>query len=146
MGMSKAQREQRHQANLDSIRRVQRVVGTADRLRIDHEGTLLERARMLDEELRSHAATEAGLAAFDRLLRVVEQRASPQAAEVAGFLAAVWSGRPLPLATLRGPDPAISDDMLAVLDAYRYARFNLVEQVAGGPRRVAGVLAAGTAR
>jgi hypothetical protein len=35
----------------------------------------------------------------------------------------------------------VGDDMLAVLDAFRYARLNLVEQVNGGPRRVARVLA-----
>ena len=67
--MGKTDRERRHQANLDRINRVQLVCGTADQMKIDHEGTLLERARMMGEELRSHLATEAGLAAFDRLLR-----------------------------------------------------------------------------
>jgi hypothetical protein len=45
--MGKSERERRHQANLDRINRVQLVCGSGDRLRIDHEGTMFERARML---------------------------------------------------------------------------------------------------
>ena len=45
-------------------------------------------------------------------------------------------GAPLPLQTLRGLDAPTADDMLAVLDAYRYGRVSLVEQVEGGARRV----------
>ncbi|HYE40926.1 MAG TPA: hypothetical protein VEB23_13400, partial [Ramlibacter sp.] len=66
--MDRAERERRHQASLERINQVELVVGRADRCRVDHEGTLLERARLLAEELRSHEATEAGLAALDRLL------------------------------------------------------------------------------
>lgn len=138
--MSKAERERRHQVNLDRIASVQVVVGRGDRMRVDHEGTLLERARMLEEELRSHAATEAGLAAFDRLLRLLEKRDSRHTRDIASFLQAVWCQKPLPLATLRGLDPAVGDDMLAVLDAFRHARLNLAEHVDGGARRVARVL------
>jgi hypothetical protein len=140
MGMSKSQRERRHQANLEKINRVQALCGTGDATRVDHEATLIERARLMAQELRSHCATEAGLAAFDRLLRAAEEPAAAHRGDVLDFLAAVWSKRPLPLAVLRGPDAAIADDMLAVLDAYRYGRLNLVEQVAGGPARVARLL------
>lgn len=135
--MSKAERERRHQASLERINHVQVVVGRGDNLRIDHEGTLLERARMLAEELRAHDATERGLAAFARLLGIAEEGGAP---DVVLFLQAVWSNKPLPLAALRGLEPAVSDDMLAVLDAYRYARLNLAEQVAGGARGVSKVL------
>ena len=38
------------------------------------------------------------------------------------------------------------DDMLAVLDAFRYARLNLVEHVEGGPRRVSRILDKARAR
>lgn len=138
--MSKAARDRRHQASLDRINRVQLVVGKGDRLRVDHEGTLLERARLMVEEVSSHRATEAGLAAFDRLLRVADERQDPHARDVVAFIAAVWGNKPLPLVTLRGLDAAVGDDMLAVLDAFRHARLNLAEEVDGGAARVSRVL------
>ncbi|MET0583134.1 MAG: hypothetical protein ABWZ08_14350 [Pseudoxanthomonas sp.] len=138
--MSNAERERRHHANLDQINRVQLIVGRGDRMRVDHEGTLLERARMTGEELSSYQATELGLAAFSRLLRHAEDRDSPHARDVREFIGAVRGNRLLPLATLRGVTQDIGDDMLAVLDAFRYARLNLAEQVEGGPVRVAKVL------
>jgi len=137
---SKAERERRHQANLERINQAQRVVGRGDRMRIDHEGTLFERARMLEEEMCAHAATEAGLAAFDRLLQLVEDRQGRHARDVALFLEAVWNKKPLSLAALRGLDQAVGDDMVAVLDAFRYARLDLAQHVEGGARRVARVL------
>ena len=45
-------------ANLERINHVQLVSGTGDRMRVDHEGTVLERARMMVEEISSHEATE----------------------------------------------------------------------------------------
>ncbi|HZY19874.1 MAG TPA: hypothetical protein VFE82_15480 [Ramlibacter sp.] len=138
--MTHTERERRHRATLDKINQVQLVVGRADRPRVDHEGTLLERARLLAEELSAHRATEQGLLALDRLLRMAEDRTSPQARDIATFVAALWGSKPLPLGTLRGPDPSSADDMLAVLDAFRHARLSLVEHVAGGPARVQRVL------
>ena len=138
--MGKTERERRHQANLERINRVQLVCGTADRMRVDHEGTLLERARMMGEEIRSHQATEAGLAAFDRLLRRAEERDPRHRRDILSFVAAVWNNKALPLVTLRGLEQAVGDDMMAVLDAFRYGRLNMAEHVEGGPRRVARVL------
>lgn len=138
--MDRAERERRHQVNVERINLVERVVGRGDRTRVDHEGTLLERARLLSEELRSYQATELGLAALDRLLRLAEERQSPHVNDIVAFVAAVWNNRPLPLLTLRGLDPDVGDDMLVVLDAFRYARLNLVQHVPGGPRRVARLL------
>jgi hypothetical protein len=138
--MGKSERERRHQANLDRIDRVQLVCGSADGLRIDHEGTLFERARMLGEEISAHQATELGLAALDRLLRRAEERDLRHRRDILAFVAAVWNNKPLSLATLRGLEQSVGDDMLAVLDAFRYGRLNLVEHVEGGPRRVARAL------
>jgi hypothetical protein len=138
--MGSVERERRHRASLERINRVQLVVGRGDRMRVDHEGTLLERARMLAEEMRSHEATELGLAAFDRLLRRAEERDARHSRDILLFVSAVWSNRPLPLNTLRGLDAVVGDEMLAVLDAFRYARVDLVEAVEGGPRRVARLL------
>lgn len=134
--MGKSERERRHQANLDRIDRVQLVCGSADGLRIDHEGTLFERARMLGEEISAHQATELGLAALDRLLRRIESRDLRHRRDILAFVAAVWNNKPLALATLRGLEQSVGDDMVAVLDAFRYGRLNLVEHVDGGPRRV----------
>ncbi|MFI4927731.1 MAG: hypothetical protein ACHP7E_08600 [Burkholderiales bacterium] len=134
--MGKSERERRHQANLDRIDRVQLVCGSADGLRIDHEGTLFERARMLGEEISAHQATELGLAALARLLCRVEGRDLRHRRDILAFVAAVWNNKPLALATLRGLEQSVGDDMVAVLDAFRYGRLNLVEHVEGGPRRV----------
>jgi hypothetical protein len=140
MTMKQVERERRHQAALQRINRTQLVVGRGDRMKIDHEGTLLERARLMVEELRSHGATEQGLAAFDRLLRLAEEQSSAHGADILLFIAAVWGNKPLALPVLRGLDAAVGDDMLSVLDAYRYARLNIAEHVEGGPQRVARVL------
>ena len=134
--MSKAERERRHQANLRRIEQVQQVVGKGDRARVDHEGTLLERARLLSQELESHQATEQGLAALDRLLRRAEEGAGRHRRDIVDFLEAVCGHRPLALATLRGLEGAVGDDMLAVLDAFRYGRLTLAQHVPGGPSRV----------
>jgi len=138
--MSKAEREGRHQSNLERICRVQVVTGRGDGLRIDHEATVFERARMTGEELRSHEATERGLAALDRLLRVADERSSRSTHDVVTFVRAVCNGRPLALHTLRALDHEVADDMLAVLDAFRHARLELVESVEGGPARVRRIL------
>jgi hypothetical protein len=134
--MGKAERERRHQTNLERIQRVQLVVGRADRMRVDHEGTLLERARLTMEEISSHDATERGLIAFERLLRLAEERDGRQTRDIVNFLSAVWNNKSLPLITLRGLEQSVGDDMVAVLDAFRYARLNLAEHVEGGPLRV----------
>lgn len=137
---TQSERARWHQARMQQINGVQVVRGLGDGTRPDHEGTLLERARMLAEEVSSHTATERALAAFDRLLHRVEIGGATSPCEVAGFLAAVWNHRPLPLAVLRGVDESTADDMLAVLDGYRHGRLNLVEHVEGGPRRVVAAL------
>jgi hypothetical protein len=138
--MKQAERERRHLHNLERIQRVQQLVGVGDRARVDHEGTLIEQARMLEEELCSHRATEQGLAALARLVRLVEEGMLPDVPDAAAFVSAVRDGTPLPLRTLRGLDSATADDMLAVLDAFRWARVSLVEQVEGGVERVAKAL------
>lgn len=140
--MGQAERERRHQAALEGINRLQLVEGQGDHARVDHEATLLERARLLAEEISAHQATEQGLQALDRLLRRAEEPGCLPRATIVLFLAALWSQQPLALATLRGLEREIGDDMLAVLDAYRHGRVNLVEEVAGGPARLARVLAA----
>jgi len=137
--MNQAERERRHRANLQRVNQVQLVVGTGDRARIDHEGTLLERARLMVEELRSHEATERGLAAFDRLLRRAEEGQSPAARQAGDFIATVWEDQPLRPSTLRAAGE-LGEDMVAVLAGLRYGRFTLAEQVRGGPRRVVRLL------
>jgi hypothetical protein len=138
--MNQAERERRHLANLDRVNQVQLVVGTGDKARIDHEGTLYERARLMAEELRSHDATERALAAFDRLLRVAEEAQDCGARQVGDFIAAVWEDQPLRPSALRAVGGELGDDMLAVLDGLRYGRLALAQHVTGGPRRVTRLL------
>ena len=140
MPMTLKDRERQHRARLAQIEAVQVVAGTGDHARINHERTLIERARMMAEEYGSHAATERGLDALDRLLRAVEGAESPHRREIGEFIAAVWNNKPLSLAVLRSVDQRMADDMLDVLDAWRWARVNLAENVKGGPRRIATAL------
>jgi len=140
MAMTHNERDRQHRARLAQIEAVQVVSGTGDGARVNHERTVIERARMLAEELASHAATERGLAALDRLLRSVEDRSAAHRAEIAPFLDAVWNGKPLGLACLRAVDHRTACDMIEVLEAWRYARLNLAESVRGGPRRVSAAL------
>ena len=134
--MNRAERDRRHRRNLERINQVQLVVGRGDKARVDHEATLIERARLMVEELRSHQATEQGLQAFDRLLRVAEEGQSRQARWVAEFITALWEDKPVRLSMLRGLGSGVGDDVVAVLDGLRYARLDLAEHVHGGPRRV----------
>lgn len=135
--MDHAEREGHHQANLERIQQVQLVSGRGDRTRIDHEATVLERARLTEEEICSHRATELGLVALERLLGVAEAARSRHTADVVAFLALVRDNGAMPLRLLRGLDTPLADDMLAVLDAYRHARLDLLANVPGGAQRLA---------
>lgn len=142
--MSAAERERRHQANLQGINRIQIVVGRGDRARVDHEGTLLERARLLAAEMRAHACTEDGLHACERLLRHAEEQGAGTR-EVVEVLVALRDARALQPHWLRAvPDP-VADDLLAVLDAWRRARVDLLSQLPGSAQRLARLQARETA-
>ncbi|SFN05410.1 hypothetical protein [Variovorax sp. OV329] len=138
--MNQGERRLQHQARLEQINRMQRVTGTGDFAHVDHEGTTIERARMLDEEICAHEATERGLAAFERLLQLAELPESPHARAAAELLAAVWRDEPLSLRRLRGLELGLGDDMVAVIDAFRHARLSLADQVDGGGIRLARAL------
>jgi len=140
MAMTQNDRERQHRARLAQIEAVQVIAGSGDTARINHERTLIERARMFAEELASHHATERGLDALNRLLRAVEDGNSPYLRDIGHFIEAVWNNKPLALTALRGVDKRTGDDMMDVLDAWRFARVNLTECVKGGPRRIALVL------
>lgn len=140
--MKAEEREKLHQSRLAQIERVQVVAGSGGNARVNHERTLIERARLMGEELQSHQATERGIEAFERLVDRAADRKCPYRRDIAQFLESVWNGKPLALGTLRIPDVRVGDDMIAVLDAFRHARYDLVALAAGGPRRVAMVLRA----
>lgn len=135
--MDRMEREGHHQANLERIQHVHLVTGRGDGTRIDHEATVLERARLTEEELCSHQATEHGLAALERLLRLAEEARSRHTRDVVSFLGTLRDNGALPLRLLRGLERPVADDMLAVLDAYRHARLDLVAHIEGGARRLA---------
>jgi hypothetical protein len=137
MAMTHNDRERRHRVRLAQIEEVQVVAGTGDRIRVNHEQTLMERARMFAEEVSSHRATERGLEALDRLVRGIEEGESAHKRDVGTFLEAIGNNKPLALTALRGLDARTADDMIDVLDAWRWARVNLAENLRGGPRRLA---------
>lgn len=96
------------------------------------------------ERERSDAATARGAVAFERLLKLAEERDSGQVARVAGFIASVHDGATFrwdPF-ELRMLDVEISDDMLACLDALRWGQQDLHRLVPDGERRVLQVLRA----
>ncbi len=92
---------------------------------------------------RADRATEAGAAAFARLLTLAEDRNSGQIRRVAAFLASTYNGQAFPLDPfeLRAVDVDIGDDMLRCLDALRWARADLHTLVADGDARMRSVIA-----
>ena len=89
-------------------------------------------------DTRSRQATQAGVQAYGRLLRFAEEGDSGQICRIARFLAATYNGKafPLDLFELRAVDVAISDDMLACIDALRWGRADLHTLVPEGDERV----------
>lgn len=79
--------------------------------------------------------------AYARLLTLAETRDSGQIRRVAQFIASTYDGTTFPfdLFELRTVDVAISDDMLACLDALRWGKADLHKLVPDGERRVLAV-------
>ena len=97
--------------------------------------------QLRDHQGRASAATGQGAHALERLLRLAETRQSGQIERIASFLGGIWNGkRHFDLYDLRTLDVEISDDMLAVLDALRWARVGLGDLVPNGDRRIEAVL------
>jgi hypothetical protein len=99
-------------------------------------------AKVIAWDDRSRQATQAGAQAFTRLLNLAEEGDSGQVPRIARFLAATYNGRnfPLDVYELRAVDVEISDDMLACLDALRWARADLHRLVPDGDARLRGVI------
>lgn len=92
--------------------------------------------------VRADEATRQGAQAFERLLRLAEERDSGQIPRVARFIAATYNGEVFEFNPfeLRAVDIAISDDMLRCLDALRWARADLYTLVPDGDARVRAVI------
>ena len=100
-------------------------------------------ASLQDYAGRATAATAKGVTALERLLSLAETRQSGQIEHIASFLGAVWNGkRHFDLYDLRALDVEISDDMLAVLDALRWAKLSVGDMVPNGDQRIEAVLTA----
>ncbi len=93
-------------------------------------------------DARSLQATQAGTPAFERLLKLAEERDSGQIPRIARFLAATYNGQAfqLDLFELRAVDIAISNDMLCCLDALRWGRADLHTLIPDGDARVRAVV------
>lgn len=95
-------------------------------------------------DARARAAQAAAAQAYERLLGLAERHDSGQIRRVVRFLASAFNGEAFPLDVfeLRAVDVAISDDMLACLDALRWAKADLHKLVPDGERRVLAVIEA----
>ncbi len=95
-------------------------------------------------DLRAKESQAKAAHAFARLLEIAETSHAGQAGRVARFLAATFNGRAYPydLFDLRSFDVAISDDMMACLDALRWAKADLFDLVPDGSKRVQSVVKA----
>jgi hypothetical protein len=99
-------------------------------------------SRLNERESRGKTATTKGALALQRLLNLAETRNSGQIHSIAQFIGACWNGRRhFNFFDLRILDTAISDDMLAVLDALRWAQADIENMVPDGHARVEAVLA-----
>jgi hypothetical protein len=88
-------------------------------------------------ESRSVAATAQGAQAYARLLHLAEHHDSGQSRRLVRFIAAPYDGDTFPFDPyeLRAVDLPISDDMLACLDALRWARADLHRLLPNGDAR-----------
>jgi len=93
-------------------------------------------------EQRSAEAQAKAAQAYSRLLNLAETRDSGQVFKIASFLAATYNGNAwkFDLFDLRALDVAISDDMLACLDALRWGKADLFELVPDGDKRMQAVI------
>lgn len=91
---------------------------------------------------RASQAQAAAAQAYARLLDLAEKRDSGQIRRIAMFLASTFNGEAFPFDffELRALDIEISDDMLACLDALRWAKADLHKLVPDGERRILAVI------
>ena len=87
---------------------------------------------------RSQRAQAAAAQAYERLLRLTENRNSGQIKTVARFVASAFDGQTFPFDPfdLRAVDVSISDDMLVCLDALRWGKADLHKLVPDGYSRI----------
>lgn len=107
----------------------------------DDERRMLD-AQLQDYEDRGVAAQAKAAQAYGRLLHLAETRDSGQIRYIARFLASTYNGTAFPWNPfeLRGLDVEIGDDMLACLDALRWAKTDLHRLVPEGEKRVEAVI------
>ncbi|MDO8772011.1 MAG: hypothetical protein Q7K57_25555 [Burkholderiaceae bacterium] len=107
----------------------------------DDERNALD-AGLQECENRSIAAQAKAAQSYSRLLHLAETRDSGQVRYIARFLASTYNGTAFPWNPfeLRGLDVDIGDDMLACLDALRWAKADLYRLVPDGERRVEAVI------
>lgn len=91
---------------------------------------------------RAQKATCKAGRAYARLLKLAEAGDSGQTRRVAGFVASTYNGRRFPLDPfeMRAVDAGIADDMMACLDALRWAQSDLYRLVPDGEQRVRAVI------
>ncbi len=99
------------------------------------------KAKRLICNQRATDATLVGAEAFDRLLCLAESRQSGQIRRIALFIGACWNGcRHFDFYDFRSLDVEIGDDMMAVLDALRWAKVSVEDLAPNGYKRIVNVL------
>jgi hypothetical protein len=93
---------------------------------------------------RAREAQARAAQAYGRLLQLAEDSDTGQARTIARFIAGTFDGMSFPLDPfdMRTVDVAISDDMLACLDALRWGRADLYKLVPDGRERILEMLKA----
>lgn len=106
-----------------------------------------EECRALDEKLlayeaRGVAAQAKAAQAYARLLVLAETRDSGQIERISRFIASTYNGTAFPWNPfdLRTLDVAISDDILACLDALRWGKADLYRLIPEGEPRVRAII------
>lgn len=99
-------------------------------------------AKLLGFEARGVVAQAKAAQAYARLLVLAEIRDSGQIERISRFLASTYNGAAFPWDPfdLRTLDVAISDDILACLDAIRWGKADLYRLVPGGEPRVRAII------
>lgn len=107
----------------------------------DDERRALETC-LQEYEVRGTAAQARAAQAYARLLHLAETRDEAQIRHIARFLACTLNGAAFPWnpIELRGLDEETGDDMLACLDALRWAKADLYCLVPDVEKRVAAVI------
>lgn len=89
---------------------------------------------------RKQDATAKGAHAFNRLLILAEESSSREAGVAASFIADIAGNGAFRFVDLRGLADPVDDDIIACIDAIRWAKISIFDSVPDGERRALAVV------